>query len=155
MENHFTTMPGHLLRRCHQIAVAIFLEDCAQLDLTPLQFAVLQTLLISGPQDQATLGGATAMDRTTTALVVSKLEQRELLRRKRSSRDQRSRIVSITARGKKLIRRALPIVEAAQQRIVAPLNAKESERLVELLKKLAQGNNAASRAPQKKRKRPL
>ena len=153
MENSFTTMPGHLLRRCHQIAVAIFLEDCAELDLTPLQFAVLQALLGSGPQDQATLGGATAMDRTTTALVVSKLEQRELVRRERSSRDQRSRIVSITARGKKLIRRALPMIEAAQQRIVAPLNAEESERLLELLEKLAQGNNAASRAPQKKGKR--
>jgi len=155
MENSFSTMPGHLLRRCHQIAVAIFLEDCAELDLTPLQFAVLQALQGNGPQDQATLGGATAMDRSTTALVVSKLEQRKLLRRKRSSRDQRSRIVTITATGKNLIRRALPMIEAAQQRIVAPLNAEESTRLLELLEKLAQGNNAASRAPQKKRKRPL
>ena len=95
------------------------------------------------------------MDRTTTALVVSKLEQRKLLLRKRSSRDQRSKIVSITASGKKFIQRAQPMVEAAQQRIVAPLNTEETGQLVELLEKLAQGNNAASRAPQRKRKRPL
>jgi DNA-binding MarR family transcriptional regulator len=153
MDDSFTIMPGHLLRRCHQIAVAIFLEGGAELDLTPLQFAVLQTLLTSGPQDQATLGGATAMDRTTTALVVSKLEQRNLLLRKRSSRDKRSRIVSITASGEKFVQRAQPMVETVQQRIVAPLSAEETAQLVELLDKLAQGNNAASRAPQRKRKR--
>lgn len=153
MKNSLATIPGHLLRRCHQIGVAIFLEDCAEFDLTPLQFAVLQTLAKNGAQDQVSLGGATAMDRTTTALVVSKLEQRELLRRERSTQDQRSKIVSITPTGEKLLRAALPAVKAAQRRIVAPLNAAESARLMELLEKLAQGNNASSRAPQRKPKR--
>jgi DNA-binding MarR family transcriptional regulator len=93
------------------------------------------------------------MDRTTTALVVSKLEQRDLLRRERSTRDQRSKIVSIMPAGEKLLRAALPAVKAAQRRIVAPLNAAESVQLMELLEKLAQGNNASSRAPQRKPKR--
>jgi len=153
IKDSLTTIPGHLLRRCHQIGVAIFLEDCAEFDLTPLQFAVLQTLAKNGDQDQVSLGGATAMDRTTTALVVSKLEQRELLRRERSTRDQRSKIVSITTGGEKLLSAALPAVNAAQRRIVGPLSASESSRLMELLEKLAQGNNESSRAPQRKQKR--
>ena len=153
MKNKLSTMPGHLLRRCHQIGVAIFLEHCAEFDLTPLQFAVLRTLSKNHAQDQVTLGGATAMDRTTTALVVSKLEQRNLLQRQRSTRDQRSKIVSLTPAGEQLIKAALPAVKAAQRRILAPLNATEAASLMELLKKLAQGNNNSSRAPQRKQKR--
>jgi DNA-binding MarR family transcriptional regulator len=69
------------------------------------------------------------------------------------TRDQRSRIVSITPTGEKLLSAALPAVKAAQRRIVAPLNAAESARLMALLEKLAQGNNASSRAPQRIQKR--
>ncbi len=49
---HFEHMAGHLLRRCQQIAVAIFLEECRSLELTPLQFAVLDSLAQDGPQEQ-------------------------------------------------------------------------------------------------------
>ena len=34
-------MPGHLIRRAQQIAVAIFMEECAEFDLTPVQYAAL------------------------------------------------------------------------------------------------------------------
>ncbi|MCP4980633.1 MAG: MarR family transcriptional regulator [Gammaproteobacteria bacterium] len=112
MKNGLTTMPRHLLRHCHQIGVAIFLDDCARFNLTPLQFVVLQTLAKNGAQDQVTLGGATAMDRSSTTLVVSKLEQRGLLRRERSTRDQRSKIVNITTAGKKLLEAGMPTVKA-------------------------------------------
>jgi len=33
--------PGHLIRRAQQIAVAIFMEECANFDLTPVQYAAL------------------------------------------------------------------------------------------------------------------
>ncbi len=144
-----TAMPGHLLRRCQQIGVAIFLDECNGLELTPLQFAVLQTLASRGALDQVSLGGLTAMDRSSTAQVVGKLEQRKLIARKRSLADQRAKIVSITTQGKSVLAAAQPRVEAAQRRIVAPLDAQERRQLMVLLKKLAEGNNASSRAPEK------
>jgi len=153
MSARFEHMAGHLLRRCHQIAVAVFLDECAQFDLTPLQFAVLDALLDSGPQDQVTLGGAAALDRTTVSLVIRKLERRGLVRRARSAQDQRAKIVSLTAAGESLVRAALRAVLAAQQRIVAPLDEDETRRLLALLEKLAQGNNALSRAPEKSQRR--
>jgi len=145
-------MVGHLLRRCHQIAVAIFHDEGERYDLTPLQFAVLDSLLANGPQDQVTLGGAAALDRTTISLVIRKLEQRKLLRREKSEHDQRARIVTITAAGKYLFAEALAAVESAQQRIVAPLDDVETAQLLRLLEKLANGNNALSRAPEKLRR---
>jgi DNA-binding MarR family transcriptional regulator len=150
MAARFTTMPGHLLRRCHQIAVAIFLDACANFDLTPLQFAVLESLYNDGSQDQVTLGGATALDRTTITVVLRNLERRGLLRREKSPRDQRSKIVTISAGGKKLLQDAMPSVEATQQRILAPLDTAETAKLLVLLEKLARNNNALSRAPERR-----
>jgi len=149
----FPAKPGHLLRRCHQIGVAIFLKTCAEFDLTPLQFAVLQALLDDGAQDQVTLGGATAMDRTTITLLLRNLERRGLLRRDRSTHDQRAKIVTITPAGRKLLQAAQPAVEFAQQRIVAPLSKAETAHLLRLLEKLADNNNEFSRAPERQQRR--
>ena len=75
------TAPGHLMRRCQQIAVSVFLDECRPWDLTPLQFAVLAELNRHGPDDQVGLGGALALDRTTISVVVKNLEQRGLVER--------------------------------------------------------------------------
>jgi DNA-binding MarR family transcriptional regulator len=149
MTTRYESMAGHLLRRCHQIAVAIFLDECEAFELTPLQFAVLDSLRANGPQDQVTLGGAVALDRTTISLVIRKLEQRQLVRREKSAQDKRAKIVTITATGKALTDAALRAVQSAQQRIVAPLDDAESGLLLQLLAKMAQGNNSLSRAPEK------
>ena len=152
MSSSFASLPGHLLRRCHQIAVAIFLDECSVYDLTPLQFAVLIVLSEQGSQDQVTLGGEIALDRTTITVVVRNLEERGLILRDKSGRDQRSKIVSITAAGQALLNQVLPAVQQAQERIMSPLKPEESAQLLQLLEKLAEGNNALSRAPVRKRK---
>lgn len=139
--------PGHLMRRCQQIAVSVFLDECRPWDLTPLQFAVLAELNRDGPDDQVGLGGALALDRTTIGVVVKKLEERGLVERSVSEKDRRSKPVSITKRGADLIRDVLPAAEAAQDRMLAPLTASERAQFMRLLGKMANGNNSESRAP--------
>lgn len=139
--------PGHLMRRCQQIAVSVFLDECRQFDLTPLQFAVLAALLKSGPEDQVHLGGSLALDRTTIGVVVRNLEERRLVTRSVSERDRRSKPVSITAAGKNLLHEAVAAAEAAQDRMLAPLTAAERRKFIRLLQKVADGNNSESRAP--------
>lgn len=141
------SMPGHLLRRCQQIAVSVFLNECGAFDLTPLQFTVLSTLAHVGPQDQAAIGGYAALDRTTVSVVVRKLEQRGLVQRRVMEQDRRSRLITITPNGEALLRAAMPAVEAAQDRMVSPLTGAERDRLIALLRKMADGNNRESRAP--------
>lgn len=140
-------MPGHLLRRCQQIAVSIFLQECRDLDLTPLQFAALAALAEAGPVDQVGLGGMTAMDRTTVGVVVRNLERRGLVRREVSDRDRRAKLIHATQAGRALVERALPAVDRAQRRIVAPLSQRERRSLIAILAKMADGNNTQSRAP--------
>lgn len=145
----FLEMPGHLLRRCHQISVAIFLEECKAFDLTPLQFSCLAALDQFGAMDQASLGGVTALDRTTIIFVLSKLEERSLLTRSQSDRDKRSKIVEITHAGRALVRAVLPYVQQIQERMLEPLSSRERNQLQTLLKKMAEANNRLSRAPHK------
>ena len=139
--------PGHLMRRCQQIAVSVFLDECRQYDLTPLQFAVLTTLLKGGEEDQVHLGGALALDRTTIGVVVKNLEERGLVTRTVSEKDRRSKPVSITRAGEALIYDAIGAAEAAQDRMLAPLTATDRKHFIRLLQKMADGNNDESRAP--------
>ena len=145
--NDLRDAPGHLMRRCQQIAVSVFLDECRDWDLTPLQFAVLVALYRDGPEDQMRLGGALALDRTTIGVVVKKLEERGLVARSVSEKDRRSKPVSITADGLAHLLDVLPAAETAQDRMLAPLSAAARRQFVSLLQKMADGNNDESRAP--------
>jgi DNA-binding MarR family transcriptional regulator len=140
-------MPGHLLRRCQQIAVAIFLQECEALDLTPLQYVVLGALDAGGEMDQNRLGGLTALDRTTVGTVLSKLEDRGLVQRRRSDSDKRSNAITLTDCGRALLEKAVPAVAGAQTRILAPLAPADRDRFIGYLQQVADGNNQESRAP--------
>ena len=41
----FRLAPGHLIRRAHQVSVAIFMEETAEFGVTPVQFAILSALI--------------------------------------------------------------------------------------------------------------
>lgn len=143
----FLSMPGHLLRRCQQIGVAVFLEECRAFELTPLQYSVLAALNRFGPMEQVNLGGVTALDRTTIIVVLTKLEEAGMLTRARCEKDRRAKIVTLSEGGQRMVEAVRPSVIEAQQRMLAPLNMRERDQLVALLKKMADGNNALSRAP--------
>jgi MarR family transcriptional regulator, lower aerobic nicotinate degradation pathway regulator len=145
----FTQMPGHLLRRCHQISVGIFLHKCGQYELTPLQYVVLSALDSLGPSDQVSLGGVVALDRTTITHVITKLLDRSLISRKVSSKDKRFKIVKVTTNGQRLLRSVQTSVEAVQTQLLEPLTAEEAATLIQLLAKVSSANNDFSRAPQK------
>ncbi|MFY0991708.1 MarR family winged helix-turn-helix transcriptional regulator [Halomonas sp. C05BenzN] len=141
------SLPGNLLRRCHQISVAIFLRQCEAYHLTQLQYVILSALDEMGSLDQITLGGYTALDRNTVAVVVRKLEERGLVTRHRNPEDRRSMLVTLTEEGEALRMAAEPEVLEAQERILAPLDADERATLCRLLQRLADENNALSRVP--------
>jgi MarR family transcriptional regulator, lower aerobic nicotinate degradation pathway regulator len=143
----FLRTPGHLLRRCHQIAVAIFLDECQAFDLTPLQYVTLAALATHGPLDKATIGGVVALDRTTIAVVVKNIEQRGLVTTRPSEQDRRAKLIKITAKGLNLVSSVQTQVAKAQERTVAPLTPGERAELLRLLRKIAEENNLLSRAP--------
>lgn len=144
-------MPGHLIRRLNQIAVAIFTERLAErgLELTPVQFAVLSTLGESEGLGQAALAGAVAYDKVTIGGVLDRMESKGLVTRRVSPRDRRARELSLTEQGAALLAEAKPVVAALQSDILAGLDTAEQATFLALLQKATEAGNALSRAPLK------
>lgn len=140
-------MPGHLIRRLQQIAVAIFLEDTAAFGITPVQFAALRGLAAHPGVDQRTLAAQVGLDASTLGGVVDRLESRGWLHRQPSEADRRVKLLRITAQGEQLLRDMAPAIEASQRRILAPLSAARQAQFMSMLAELVEKNNDFSRAP--------
>ena len=140
-------MPGHLIRRCHQIAVALFLEECAGFGITPQQYATLRILASNDGVDQITLAGLAAFNRTTAGEIIGRMETAGLLKRRDGRVDRRVRNIHITAAGRKRLAAVEAAVARVQERILRPLDRTERRRFIEYLARIASENNEHSRAP--------
>jgi DNA-binding MarR family transcriptional regulator len=145
----FLTMPGHLIRRLHQISVSIFSESVAEagFDITSVQFAALSVLKDYPGIDQVTLAGMIAYDRVTIGGVIDRLEQKDYLTRTISPRDRRARELHITDEGLAVQRAILPIVRQAQEVMLAGLGEEERAAFMSMLNRLTEAGNEKSRAP--------
>jgi DNA-binding MarR family transcriptional regulator len=141
--------PGHLIRRAQQIAVAIFMEECAAYDLTPVQYAALVAIRENPGTDATRLSALIAFDRSTLGNVLERLEARKLVTRFASPEDKRIKLLKLSATGSALVKRAQASVERAQERILEPLKPADRKKLMELLGQLVELNNEVSRAPQR------
>jgi DNA-binding MarR family transcriptional regulator len=139
--------PGFLLRRGHQIAVGIFVQECAAIGLTPPQHGVLVVAENAPGLDQAGIARALGFDRATTGALIHGLEQRGLLRRENSSADLRRKALAVTPRGRAILRSAQSAMRRTSGRLLAPLAAGERRRFVQLLVRLTAALNGASRTP--------
>lgn len=140
-------LPGHHIRRLQQIAVAIFLQETEATGVTPVQYAVLQTVANQPGIDQRTLARSVGLDTSTIAGVVDRLEARALVLRSTSPDDRRVRLLHLTDDGRTLLAQVIPAMRRAQQRILAPLPAGERRTFMRMLRELVNANNELSRAP--------
>ena len=143
----FHGMPGHLIRRAHQIAVAIFMDECATHHLTPVQFACLSGIRDNPGADATRLAALVAFDRSTLGNVLERLETKGWIERSASPEDRRIKVLHITEEGEALLRAVNDAVAKTQARILAPLSDTERRTFMKLLTKLVDINNDASRAP--------
>lgn len=138
--------PGFLVRRLHQIHVAMFHEECGNFGITPVQSGVLTILDRRPGLDQVTLGAEVGIDRTNVADVVSRLEGRGLVERRTNPADRRTRLVSITAEGREFLQRVKSGMEIAQERLLAPLDEADRRIFMRLLRDLVDAGNETGRA---------
>jgi len=139
--------PGHLIRRAQQIAVAIFMEECAEFDLTPVQYAAMVAIRENPGTDATRLSSLIAFDRSTLGSVLERLEARKLVTRYSARQDKRVKALKLSTSGAGLLKRAEASVRRAQDRILAPLPPDQQSTLIELLGRLVDLNNEASRVP--------
>jgi len=138
-------LPGHDIRRLHQIAVALFMEETEDFGITPVQYAALQAVLNSPGLDQRTLARTIGFDTSTIGGVVDRMEARGLMQRNTSAQDRRVRLLTLTAAGQQLVADVTPAMLQAQERILAPLTAPERGEFLRMLGVLISGRNAPDR----------
>ncbi len=137
------TTPGHLIRRAQQIAVAIFAEQLASADITPVQFAILNALLDSPGIDQVSLAKRVAFDPATSGSVIGRLEAKGWVVREADRSDRRRKLLVVTPQGVQALASIQSDVSQVQEKILAPLTAQEQSQFVHLLSRLVQGHQAA------------
>lgn len=140
----FEHAPGHLIRRAHQLAVAIFMDETADFEITPVQFAILNALIDTPGEDQVTLAGRVAFDAATSGSVIGRLELRGWIRREVDPLDKRRKLLWVTPAGEEAADHMKRIVTRVQARILAPLTEPEQAQLLDLLARLVTGHEAGT-----------
>jgi MarR family transcriptional regulator, temperature-dependent positive regulator of motility len=128
----------HLLHRAGQCAKELFQTEIGDVDLTPRQLAVLNTVAENEGLSQTGIVERTGIDRSTLADIVRRLSKKGLLQRRRTKEDARAYAVKLTGDGEKLLRRVGPMAKKVDQRILQALGGKDDilDRLQGMIRKL-------------------
>lgn len=129
--------PGFLLRKAHQVAVAIFTDEIGKLALTPPQHNLLAAVRAHPGCHQTGLARMVGYDRATVGAMLAGLEARALIQRDGSLQDKRLKTLKLTRRGVRLLQSADAAIERISERIVAPLARDERPVFLGLLAKIA------------------
>lgn len=114
---HMVNTHGILLRRCQQVALALFTEEAAEFGFSPTQYSALAFAYIEPGIQQNALGERIALDRSSVTKCVEILENRGLIRREVDRQDRRARLLFITPEGEKVLETVHEAALRARKRI--------------------------------------
>jgi DNA-binding MarR family transcriptional regulator len=140
--------PGFLLRRAHQISVALFLEEAGAWSITTSQYGALLVLAqADGELDIVGLGRRLGMDRSTTALVVSKLEAAGWVAMQTNPIDRRRKALTLTPAGRATLETLSGPARSARERLLSAFTPEEAEQFLGLLRKFVETFDGVIRTP--------
>ncbi|MGN9762004.1 MarR family winged helix-turn-helix transcriptional regulator [Streptomyces sp. SD31] len=111
-------------------------EGLADVDARKWHYAVLASLQDHGPGSQATLSRRTGIYRSDMVGVLNELAERHLVERAPDPDDQRRNIITISARGRRHLRRLDKVLDDLHDELLAPLSPAERDQFVQLLTRL-------------------
>jgi DNA-binding MarR family transcriptional regulator len=101
-------------------------------------FTVLTALAEHGAVSQAALGRRLMIDRSDLHAILNELERDHRIARVRDEHDRRRNLITLTPEGADTLKRLDARVQAAQDRLLAPLSASERRQLIRLLRRLVE-----------------
>lgn len=104
--------------------------------LTESQFFMLDALFHLGPLSQKELGNKLLKSGGNITMVVDNLEERKLVKRKRSKKDRRLIYVHLTEKGERKIENTLPGVVDTLMKEMKIISTEDQETLQRLCKKI-------------------
>jgi DNA-binding MarR family transcriptional regulator len=144
-EPDLTQGPGFLIRRLHQIHLALFAEECTGFDLTPVQYAILSVIARRAGMDQSQISGESGIDRAALAKIIARLESTGFLHHITSQLDRRQKLLSLTSRARTMLSRMQEPVARAHARTIGALSAADQATFLSLLATLVDAGNPIGR----------
>src|SRR5258708_23462337 len=111
--------PGFMIRRVHQIAVSLFIEETGRLGVTNRQYGILFVLAQRPGIDQISVAGLLGLDRSTTGMVLKKLEDDGLVVRAVDASYRRRHSLQLTRAGKTLLSQLAEPARPARARVLS------------------------------------
>jgi DNA-binding MarR family transcriptional regulator len=129
----FRRCVGYVVRRFNQAVRSQVEEGLRPLGLTASQYATLAMLERYSGSTNAQLARVLSVTPQTMTRILGGLIDGGLVERAVSAHHARVRPARLTTKGEKLIVRAHPVVDAAEDRLFAPLSAEQRAQLLEHL----------------------
>jgi MarR family transcriptional regulator, organic hydroperoxide resistance regulator len=126
---------GYRLRRAQGAMHRDFMAALADLGITQKQAAVMWLVNANPGVSQVSVAAALGMDRATMMALIDRLEDRELIVRKRSTVDRRRQELHLTPPGQNMLRKAKTRVAAHEERFKALFKPAELATLLAALQK--------------------
>ena len=134
--------PGFLLKRCHQVSMAIFLDECSEFNLTQSQYGCLRALEAYPSVDQIALARLVGLDRSTAGMVIQTLSARGLIERVVNRNDKRRMRLKLSAAGKRLLISIAPAAARVQDRVLRGLPHGSRAAFLNILQAFLAGHDA-------------
>jgi DNA-binding MarR family transcriptional regulator len=144
--------PGFMIRRAHQIAQKLFLEESG--GITTTQYGVMRILGAQPGLDQIGVARLLGQDHSTTALVIGKLAEDGLVERKDGTDDRRRKILALTPKGCVLLREVGEAVRRSNDRLMLAFGAEEAGQFLALLRKFVEAFNSVAPTPLETKRKP-
>jgi DNA-binding MarR family transcriptional regulator len=130
--------PGHLIRRCHSRARAIFDELIGrQTGLSKQQVALMVSIARSPAATHAYLSEESGFDRNTLATTIDRLIVKGLAVRTRSRLDARAYEIRLTEEGHEQLEMLIPLSMEVQKKIIEPIPEASRRHFIECMQMLA------------------
>lgn len=126
----------HMQRAARNLA-RLFDDVLRPLDLTNGQFSLLMSLNRPHPPAMKDVASLLAMDRTTLTAALKPLEKRGLVVIEQDPADKRSRLLSLTPAGHRLLAEAFPLWQQMHAEIEKPFAPEEMDQLRRQLRALS------------------
>lgn len=124
---------GILLRRCQQVALAMFTQEAGNLGFSPTQYSALAFAYIEPGIHQNVLGERIALDRSSVTKCLEGLESQGFIRREVDPKDKRARLLHITPEGEEMLKQVSAAARRARKRFHAALGESEFAHLMDQL----------------------
>ncbi|PJE30794.1 transcriptional regulator, MarR family [Pseudooceanicola antarcticus] len=117
-------------------------EKLRDIGLTRITWCILLGLANEGLTQPSELADFVGIDRTATSRALRQLEQAGLVSRSSGTGDRRTRNIALTDEGQEAVRIGTPYARANGKVMSDRLGEEEAETLRQLLRKLAEGEEA-------------